>query len=183
MIKLGTDTDDKAGNRYAKGRPKHQSVIEPAVLVPGCSQTGRHADANGQAQADAPQGGRYGKGFGDDVVHRAARIFIRRAQIQHGGPADVIGILFPERVVQMVSGFDVFHDSRRQLLFLRKGASRYGVHQPEGNRNNSPQHDGSAGYALQEIYNHAAFLLFKSCPSAGKRRRHARPSPCGVFII
>lgn len=52
--------------------------------------------------------------------------------------ADVIDVLGPQGLVEVISGFDGCHDGRRQLLFLRKRTAWDGMHEAKSDSDDRP---------------------------------------------
>ena len=59
---------DETGHGDAQGGADHHGVVDPGILIPGRGHAGQDAGTDGQKEADEPQLGRYGKGFGNDIV-------------------------------------------------------------------------------------------------------------------
>ena len=86
---------DETGHGDAQGGADHHGVVDPGILIPGRGHAGQDAGTDGQKEADEPQLGRYGKGFGNDIVDGLAGILIRRPQVEDRCMADVIDVLGP----------------------------------------------------------------------------------------
>ena len=102
---------------------------------------------------------RYRQGLGKQLINAEIFIFERRPQIPLRQLFEVVEILEVHRIIEVVFGFNVGHDRRRQIAFACERAARCEPHQ-EKRYGNQHQHgrDGST-YPFDDEFQHNQAVL------------------------
>ena len=95
--------------------------------------------------------------MGEQGVDGAVPELGGKPQITAENIAEVVGVLFPERAVQVVPGEELFLDGLGDLPFAGERASRGDAQQQESSRKHAAQNAGNREEAFEEECKHGVF--------------------------
>jgi hypothetical protein len=146
------------GYRYAQHGESHGAVIGRGVLAHGSQDADRGAHQESQQHGQSAHRQRHRKALTDQFIDRPVLVLKRGAEIQGNDLPEVSEILLYQWFIEMVLGFQVGLDFRRQgLLGIKRSAGR-DPHQEKHHRDQQQQGRHHPQQALDGMPEYAVTL-------------------------
>src|SRR5450756_16069 len=145
---------DEVGDGHAQECNEHHEIVLPAVLPECTPDAQRDADDDGEKHRHRSQYGRHGKSIIDDVVDSTVFVLETGTEVPPQKVLDVVDILLPDRIVQVIAGLEVLDDLRWQLLFAGEGPRWKQAHHEKGSGCDNEDDKNHREHALQNELEH-----------------------------
>ena len=113
-------------------------AVGPAALAQRAGHPQRKGQRQRQAKREGTEEGRDRQALGDDLADGAAGVVVRKAETPGSGIGEIEDVLLPERLVEVILGFNGHAHGLGDFAFLAQRPAGDRAHQNEGDGGHPP---------------------------------------------
>ena len=148
--------DHEGRNRDARHAEGRRRVVDPSVAADGRKSAERDADEQRERERERAELGGDRELVGDDLVDGAVGVLERRSQVALDETAEIIEVLFPERLVEPVMRLEVAQDLRGHRLLRRERTTGHESNHEERRRDDEEQREQRLQEARRDETKHGS---------------------------